>query len=140
MEGNGLLVRLRVLVTNETVFPKHLGEALGQNPSAQTDNHDGALVGTLVLQNHLPIRGDTSQFQDLIQHFAHGLWLIPSGNGQSPQLPAQTLPILNLDETESKEKGAVSAVELKQDPTKSLDYFTVKSARKVILLKLDDID
>lgn len=141
MIANGLLLEVRVLTPGETASAERFGEAFGQNFGSPKGNLPQPSAATLLFQgSHTDNNG--SSLNGAANHRAvHGILLI-AANGCLSQLaaPHQKVPSLDPAEVEVKEQGPVKIEELKPTLPKPLNYLPVKSARKVVLLKLDDID
>jgi LytTr DNA-binding domain len=143
MSIQGLLLKVQILMTDETVPPERFGEMLHQTTFSESLNGHTAIAGTLLLENGHTSNGDGDADHSHNQP-ARGLLLVAPRDWQShgtvsaPADLPEPVPVIHSHEAGADQDRTVNE-EAKSAPMKPL-YLPVKSERKVILLKIDDID
>jgi hypothetical protein len=146
MSVQGMVLKVRILMTDETVPLEHFADLLQQSTSSEKPNGHTTIAGTLLLENNhqFHVNGDVADHSS--NQPPHALLLVAPADWRS-QAPIaahedspETVPAIHSAETGSNQERAETKSENKASPSPPAGYLPVKSARKVILLKVDDID
>lgn len=145
MGANGLSVRVRILMTNEEVRPEHFAKWAGQNNSPDKFDQQESVTGMLLLENIDQINGDSAHVNHSIGQSARGVLLITTHDWRShasyglPQ-PDQRVEATEPGDNDIKAQKSAKEPESKTAESKAASYLPIKSARKVVLLNVDDLD
>jgi hypothetical protein len=145
MTTNGLLVNVRVMMTREKVSPEQFGELLKQTSNPENLNPPESVPGTLLLDNIDNLKGNSAPVDNSHHEPARGVLLIAKSTRRIrprkvAQLAAPQPANTNLTDTSAQKPRPDSLGETTTAAPRPVRYLPVKSARKVLLLKIDEID
>ena len=141
----GVVLKVQILMTNEAVPLEQFGDLLQQSKSSEKLNH-ATIAGTLLLENNDTLNGNNAAAEDSSNQPARGLllvapedWRSKASSAAGPEDVPEPVPVIHSAETATNHEQEANQSEEKSAPAKP-HYLPIKSARKVILLKVDDID
>jgi hypothetical protein len=144
MTLNGLVVRVKILATTGETSQQKPGESPLQSVGGEAPDGEDSIAGTLLLESLPQLSADGTSAGD---QPARGVLLITAGDGKSHAsfgpIPASLNNLaVGVGELDGKEDTSTKTPVVPGGETslKPVRHIPVKSARKVILLKVENID
>ena len=144
MGANGLSVRVRILMTNEEVRPEHFAKWVGQSNGHDKLAEQESVAGMLLLENVEQIDGERLPIDHSTGQSARGVLLITTDDWRSRASYSLASSNQRIEVAEPGD-SAVEVEKSSKEPeriseSKTASYLPIKSARKVVLLKVEDLD
>jgi DNA-binding LytR/AlgR family response regulator len=131
-------------MTNEEVRPEHFAKWAGQSNGPDKLDGQESVTGMLLLENVEQINGDGLPIEHSISQSARGVLLITTDDWRaqaSYSLPQPDQRVEAIDSGDSAVKVEKSSKEpARIADSKTASYLPIKSSRKVVLLKVEDLD
>jgi DNA-binding LytR/AlgR family response regulator len=131
-------------MTNEEVRPEHFAKWVGQSNGPDKPDEQESVTGTLLLEDVKPINGDSLSIDHSTGQSARGVLLITTDDWRSQAYYSLAQADKRVVATNSGD-SAVKVEKPSKEPeriaeSKTASYLPIKSSRKVVLLKVEDLD